>query len=115
MAQREGNATWPKDRANRNSVKLMETLTGTRTLTAAEVEQYQFLSFDPGGAARNLDLPAEEACEGVYLYISNQADAAEVITVRNDAGGTIVTPTQAEACVVWCDGVRWCGLVGAQS
>lgn len=112
---RERIATWPTGRANRWSVKTAETLSGTRTISTTEVEQYQAFAFDPGGAGRNVDLPAEEFCAGVYLFISNTADAAEVITVRNDAGSTIVTPTQNEACMVWCDGVRWYGMVGAQS
>jgi len=95
--------------------RLVETLGATRTITADETRRYNFFSFDPGGAARNVDLPAEETSEGVFLFISNQADAAEVITVRNDAGATIVTPTQAEAAMLWCDGVTWFGLVGASS
>lgn len=112
---RERIATWPNGRANRWSVKTAETLSGTRVITYDEVERYQALAFDPGGAGRNVDLPAEEVCEGVCLYISNTADAAEVLTIRNDGGSTIVTPTQAEAAMVWCDGVRWYGMVGAQS
>jgi hypothetical protein len=51
----------------------------------------------------------------VIIFISNQADAAEVITVKNAAASAIVTPTQNEACLLWCDGVAWYGLVGAQS
>lgn len=112
---RERIAIWPNGRASRFSAKTNETLTGTRVITYDEVERYQAFGFDPGGAARNVDLPAEEVCEGVFLFISNTADAAEVITVRNDAGSPVVTPTQSEACVVWCDGVRWYGMVGAQS
>lgn len=114
MTQRERIAIWPSDRASRFTVKPTETLAGNRTLTVAEVEQYQAFSFDPA-AARDLTLPAETACAGVVLFISNKADAAEVITVKNDGGDTIVTPTQNEACIVWCDGTGWYGLVGAQS
>lgn len=112
---RERIATWPTGRASRFSVKTNETLTGARVITTDEVERYNALAFDPGGAARNVDLPAEEFCTGVYLWISNTADAAEIITVRDDAGGTVVTPTQNEAAFVWCDGVRWYGSVGAQA
>ncbi len=96
------------------TTKATETLAGNRTLTVAEIEQYQAFSFDPAGA-RDLTLPAEEACAGVVLMISNKADAAEVITVKNDAGTAIVTPTQSEACLLWCDGTGWYGFVGAQS
>lgn len=115
MTTRERIATWPSGRANRFSVKKAETLSGNRVLTVAEVERYQAMAFDPGGSGRNVDLPAEASCAGVLLFISNTADAAEALTVRNDGGSTIVTPTQNEAALVWCDGVRWYGLVGAQS
>lgn len=112
---RERIATWPTNRASRWSVATNETLTAARVITAAEVEKYNAMAFDPGGASRNVDLPAEESSVGVFLYISNTADAAEILTIRNDAGATVVTPTQNEACMVWCDGVRWYGLVGAQA
>ena len=114
MTPREKIATWPSDRANRVTTKATETLAGNRTLTVAEIEQYQAFSFDPA-AARDLTLPAEAACAGVVLMISNKADAAEVITIKNDGGDTIVTPAQNEAAIVWCDGTGWYGLVGAQS
>lgn len=91
------------------SVAAAETLTGARVLTLAEVQAAHMFSFDPGGAARNLDLPAEADCAGLILFISNKADAAEVITIRDDAGGTVCTPTQNESAIVWCDGVTWDG------
>jgi hypothetical protein len=115
MAVRKGIATWPADRANRVAVKTVETLGADRTITVAEIERYQVFLFDPGGSARNVDLPAEEHCKGVVIFLSNRADGAEVITVRNDAAATITTPTQNEASVLFCDGVSWCGLTGAQS
>lgn len=112
---RERTAIISEQESSRFPARLAETLAGNRTLTIDEVNTYQALAFDPGGAGRNLVLPAEEACAGVILFISNTADAAEILTVQNDAAATVVTPTQGEACVVWCDGVRWYGLVGAQS
>lgn len=112
---RERIAIAPNGRSSRMSVKRNETLTGARVITQAEIERYQAFAFDPGGAGRNVDLPAEANNAGTFLFISNTADAAEVLTVRDDGGGTIVTPTQAEAAMVWCDGVRWYGMVGAQS
>lgn len=115
MTTRERIATWPQNRANRFSVKANETLTGARVITPAEVERYQAMAFDPGGAGRNVDLPAVASSGGVLLFISNTADAAEILTIRDAAAATIVTPTQNEAALVWCDGVRWYGLVGAQS
>ncbi len=86
-----------------------ETLTGTRTLTQDEVDNHSIFHFDPGGAARNVDLPAEADNKGQILFIANKADAAEVITVRDDGGGTICTPAQNECAIVWCDGVTWDG------
>lgn len=112
---REKIAIWPSDRASRMNTKPMETLAAHRTLTVDEIERYQAFSFDPGGAARNVVLPPEASCAGVVIMISNKADAAEIITVQSDAPATVVTPTQGEACIVWCDGTAWYGLVGAQS
>jgi hypothetical protein len=112
---RERIATAPNGRSNRMSVKVNETLAGARVITQAEIERYQAMAFDPGGAGRNVDLPAVANNKGTYLYISNTADAAEVLTIRDAAAATIVTPTQNESCLVWCDGVRWYGHVGAQS
>jgi len=111
----EDIAVRPSDKASRMTCRALETLTGNRTITVAEIEQYQAFAFDPGGAGRNVVLPPEAACKGVVLFISNKADAAEILTVQNDAAGTIVTPTQNEACMVWCDGTNWYGFVGAQS
>lgn len=111
---RERIAIWPSDMASRINCKPLETLAANRVLTVDEVNQYQAFAFDPA-AARDLTLPSEAECKGVILFISNQANAAEIISVKNDAGTAIVTPTQAEACVVWCDGTNWYGFVGAQS
>ncbi len=112
---REKIAIAPTAQASRISAKLVETLAGNRTLTVDEVNTYNGFAFDPGGLGRNVVLPAEEACTGVVILLSNKADAAEILTVQNDAAGTVVTPTQGEACIIWCDGVTWYGLVGAQS
>lgn len=112
---RERIATWPSSRANRFSVRTPETLTGTRVITLDEIERWQVFTFDPGGAARNVDLPPVTAAAGAYLLLANTAGALVIITVRDALGATVVTPTQAEACVLWCDGTRWYGLVGAFS
>ena len=94
---------------------LLETLSGHRTLTQAEVNAADIFTFDPGGGARNLILPAEADNAGVVLFINNAADAAEVITVQDDTPATVCTPTENESAIVWCDGVSWFGLVGAAS
>lgn len=89
-----------------------ETLAGTKTLVITD-NMMQFL--DPGGSARNVDLPAESDSDGKMFVICNRADASEIITIRNDAGSTICTPTQNESAMVFCDGTTWAGLVGASS
>lgn len=115
MATRERIAIGPSNRASRMAVKPNEALAGNRTITPAEIERYNAMAFDPGGAGRNVVLPAVAGCQGAFLWISNTADAAEVLTIQNSAAATIVTPTQNEAAFVWCDGVRWYGHVGDQA
>ena len=115
MGVREKIAAGSLTRASRFPSRGIETLAADRVITGAEIEKYQFFTFDPGGAARNVDLPAEAASKGAVLFIANAADAAEVITIRNDAAGTICTPTQNETAVCFCDGTSWRGLVGAAS
>ena len=95
-------------------VNVLEVLGADRVLTQAEVDDNNIFSFDPA-AARNLDLPAEADCAGIVLFIYNEANAAEVITIRDDAAATVCTPTQNESAIVFCDGVSWRGLVGAAS
>lgn len=67
----------------------VETLSGDKTLATGDP---QLQVIDPGGAARNVDLPAEEA--GLQFLIGNAADAAEDITVRDDADSTVLTLNQ---------------------
>lgn len=93
--------------------KPVETLAGARTLTVDEIDQWQGFAFDPGGAARTITLPAESASKGAFITISNEADALEVLTIADDGAATIVTPTQNEAAILWCDGTSWYGLVGS--
>ncbi len=95
-------------------VAVLETLGADRVLTQAEVDNANVFTFDPGGSARNLDLPAEADCAGIALFIHNASDNTEILTIRDDAGAlTIGTPTQGESAYVFCDGVSWRGLVGA--
>ncbi len=89
-----------------------ETLTGDRVLTHDDTK---LQLIDPGGASRNLDLPAEEESAGLTFFIKNQADAAEDLTVRDDAAATVVTISQNEGAIVWCDGTTWVGLVGGNT
>ena len=58
--------------------------------------------------ARTVTLPAEAACEGAYLWISNEADAAEAITVNNDGAEAAETVVAKDECLfLWCDGTSW--------
>lgn len=70
----------------------VRTLAGDITL-GEEAAPVQYL--DPGGAARNVDLPA--SVDGTLFIISNMADAAETITVRNEADATVDTVPQNQA------------------
>lgn len=93
----------------------VETLSGARTLTVAEVEAAEMFSFDCGGAARTLTLPAEASCRGLRIFVANTSDMAEVLTIQDDGSNTICTPTLNESAILWCDGSAWHGLVGAES
>jgi hypothetical protein len=76
------------------------------TLGAAltvDADSPQVLFLDPGGAGRNVDLPAEETSKGLFFIIVNTADAAEALTIRNDAAGTVGSVTQNEAAFCICN------------
>jgi hypothetical protein len=60
---------------------------------------------DPGGSARTFKLPPEE--DGLWFLIVNKADAAETITIQNDAAGAIGTITQDQSILLSCDGTTW--------
>lgn len=71
---------------------------------------------DPGGAGRDVLLPAEASSRGLIFIIFNSADAAEALTVKEDSDTTtIVTIAQNEGAIVFCDGVTWRGIVGANT
>jgi hypothetical protein len=82
----------------------VEAIAAGKTLTASDAT---FQKLDPAGGPVNVDLPAEASSNGLWFYIMNDADAAETITVRNDAAGTVVTLPQNEAAIVICDGTTW--------
>ena len=92
----------------------LETLSAHRTLTIQDIEENQVFFIDPDGA-KNLTLPPEADCRGVVLFISNEAGGAEVITIKDDGGSTICTPTQNEAAILFCNGTLWSGGVVATS
>lgn len=85
----------------------VETLAANKTLSAADAP-IQVL--DPGGSGRDVTLPAESL--KLAFWIHNSADAAEVLTVKDDGGSTVCTPTQNEAALVVSDGTTYRGIVG---
>lgn len=87
----------------------VQTLGGTFTIDKG----FPLINYlDPGGAGRTVLLPAESDSEGLILYISNQADAAEDLTVKEDSNTTtIVTISQSESAFLVCNGVIWTGGV----
>jgi len=89
--------------------------TNTETLTAALVlthESARFHAIDPG-ASLNLDLPSEAESDGLWFVIKNTGAAAEIITIRNDAGATVGsiagsdTALSGEQAFCWSDGTNW--------
>tara|TARA_R110002020_G_scaffold251864_1_gene465660 strand:- start:289 stop:666 length:378 start_codon:yes stop_codon:yes gene_type:complete len=115
-----------------------EVQSGAPSLSASSAK-FQFI--DPGGSARNCDLPdlrnqtSDSNSEGTGTYgtdryadqsggtfvISNTADGAEVITIRGWNGssttGTICTPTQNETAIVHWTGATngWIGIAGSDA
>lgn len=90
----------------------VQTLAGTYQVLDTDPD---FLALDPGGAARNVDLPAATAANnGRMIVISNTADAAEALTVRVFGGGsTVVTINQFVTAMVMNMGGTWRALKGA--
>ena len=89
-----------------------QTLTAT---FAVPVDAPHVLALDPGGASRNVTLPASPQI-GDWFVIINTADAAEVITVQDSAGAGLtpaITPTQNEIAYVYFVGgaLGWRGAV----
>lgn len=92
------------------------TLAGALVLTEADVRNSYTLTIDPGGAARNVDLPATTNLEGHEFVIINTADAAETLTVRLTGGGaTVATIDQSEHAVLRCYSSTAGAWVGAVS
>lgn len=85
-----------------------ETLTGSYALADSD-QMVQFL--DPGGADREVTLPAEAGTNHSYI-ISNRADAEETLTVKNGGGDVIVEIASDETKAVYSDGVSWAALSG---
>lgn len=85
-----------------------ETLAANKTLTITH-EQIQY--YDPGGASRNVLLPAEASSAGLFFIIVNTADAAENLTVKEDSDTTTIgIVARYESRVFVCDGTDWKSL-----
>lgn len=87
-------------------VAAAETLTGDRTLTAAEVRRSAIWSFDPGGEARGLTLPDAADVPGQLLWVTNLTDNSEALTVTADEA-TVKVLSDTDSCHLWSDGVAW--------
>lgn len=101
-----------KGLVNPAAVALAETLAADKTI---DLNEPRVLSLDPGGAGRDVDFPAEALCAGDSWFINNTADAAEALTLKNDADGTIGTVGQNECGIAFCDGTNWFFLQGANA
>jgi len=85
----------------------VETLSDDKTLSYSDAA-IQVL--DPGGSARNVDLPADQV--GQAYLIVNTADAAETITVRDDGDTAIADVAQNEAAYFVNTGSGYVALSG---
>jgi hypothetical protein len=65
----------------------------------------QICAWDPGGAGRTIKLPPEN--DGLWYLIANLANAAEDLTIQNDAAGAVGTINQSEAALCYCEGGTW--------
>jgi len=83
----------------------VETLTGAKVLVATDSQNQKL---DPGGASRNVTLPAEATSSGLWYWIFNSADVlGELLTVRDDTPTTLVILDAGEGCLVKCNGTNW--------
>lgn len=89
-----------------------QTLSGHLVLTAGD-DAYQ--AIDPGGSARNVDLPDLGTSGRGMVVVDNTADGSEVITLRDAANSnaTVGTPSQNESAVCHFSEGTWVCVVGA--
>ena len=76
------------------------------------------LIIDPGGASRNILLPAEASSVDLVFIIVNTADAAEDLVVKEDSGVTTIATvngsvggTANQRGIFHCDGTNWRAIV----
>lgn len=84
----------------------IDTLTGNLTLTQRSAHVHVL---DPGGASRNVTLPAlGNPSKGLVFLFANTADAAENLVIKNAAASTIVTVAPGEHAIVASEtGTAW--------
>lgn len=88
-------------------------LTGDYSVSGAEMKAVNQFFVDPGGAARNFDLPAYP---GGLVFVWNTADGAEAVTVRDQANATIGVLDQNQHGVFGCsDAGVWQGFIGSET
>jgi len=75
-----------------------QTLAGDTTLT---VKDSQMQAIDPGGAGRNVTLPAGET-KGRFMFIANKADADEgIVLLQPDASTSLCTISQNDMAIIY--------------
>lgn len=79
-------------------------LSGAYTL---KLKDGQILRIDPGGSARDVTLDAAWQKDGFWVEITNTADAAENLVIKDPAASTIVTISQNEKALIAYDGSAW--------
>ena len=73
------------------------------------------LLIDPDGSNRNITLPAEASCTGLFLLIFNTAGAAHSLTIKNDSAADIIVLDQNQHGIVFCDGTNFIGFMGGET
>jgi hypothetical protein len=104
VATATGNTT---QQSARPGPQLFVGLVSVRVMTGTETWDNTYKNIqrlDPNGA-RTIKLPPEQ--EGLWFKIINFADAAETITIQDDAAGAVETCDQNEAIELYCDGTSW--------
>lgn len=99
-------ATRAQGRSSTFPHKPVETLSGNRTLTASELDRYQFFSFDSGGAARNITLPSLGSLKGKPIFIANVSNDTEPQTILDSSAATVAVVDQGQSIMLWSDGTN---------
>lgn len=86
------------------------TVVNTAGNTTLAVTANPIQAIDPNGAGRDVTLPAASAWRNRALFIKNTADAAETITVKDDAAATINTLAQNTSGLYISSGAAWYAL-----